>query len=269
MGGRLALHVRASGSRGNAAIIEDTATGAGVLVDCGICKRDFFARCADVGFDPTRITDVLITHEHTDHTKGLGVVLRGLAKAGCAPRVHAIAAVRDASAELRAIADSHDVADMRAGEPFALGEVEVYPFATSHDAAASCGFRFEARADAVGYLTDSGVLTGEAREALARVRILALESNHDARMLADGPYPWPVKQRIASDAGHLSNDQAARALVALLSDDLEQVVAMHVSETNNTYRAPVDALASVVAREGHSAQVACAFQSRAVSLANR
>ena len=88
---RLAVHVLASGSRGNAAVVEDAATGAGVLVDCGICKRDFFARCEEAGFDPARLAAVLVTHEHTDHTKGLGVVMRGLAKLGVEPTVYAAA----------------------------------------------------------------------------------------------------------------------------------------------------------------------------------
>ena len=272
MGGRLVLHVLASGSRGNAAVLEDTVTGAGVLVDCGICKRDFFARCVDAGFDPARLTDVLVTHEHTDHTKGLGVVMRGLAKAGCAPRIHAPSAVRAASAELRALEDSCEIVDMPVGEPFSIDGVGVYPFRTSHDAAASCGFRFEAapagdgRADAVGYLTDSGVLTGEAREALVGVRVLAIESNHDAKMLREGPYPWSVKQRIASDVGHLSNDQALEALGALLSDRLEAVVAMHLSEHNNLPSLAIRALEAAVAREGANAHVIAAAQGYGVTV---
>ena len=100
MNQRLALHVLASGSRGNAAVVEDTATGKGVLVDCGICKRDFFARCDEAGFDPANLEAVLITHDHTDHTKGLGVVLRGLAKLGIEPSVFADDAVRATSKEI-------------------------------------------------------------------------------------------------------------------------------------------------------------------------
>ena len=75
----LRLHILASGSGGNAAIVENAATGEGVLIDCGICKRDFFARAEEAGFDLGRLRAVVITHDHGDHTKGLGVVLRGLA----------------------------------------------------------------------------------------------------------------------------------------------------------------------------------------------
>ncbi|MFR3273052.1 MAG: MBL fold metallo-hydrolase [Slackia sp.] len=85
----LKLHILASGSRGNATIVENDQTGRGVLIDCGICKRDFLARCDEARFNPANIDAVLITHDHGDHTKGLGVVMRGLAKMGRQPLVYA------------------------------------------------------------------------------------------------------------------------------------------------------------------------------------
>ena len=158
------------------------------------------------------------------------------------------------------------------------------PFATSHDAAASFGFRFdepvprvgedgapEVAADALGFVTDTGFMTDEASRALAGVRLLALESNHDDRMLREGPYPYPVKQRIASDRGHLSNEQAARALVDLVHEGLEAVVAMHVSQENNTYRLPRETLERALAEAAPAlapqVRVAVAFQDRPVTVA--
>ena len=256
MNHRLALHVLASGSRGNAAIIEDTVTGAGVLVDCGICKRDFFARCGEAGFDPANLAAILVTHDHTDHTKGLGVVLRGLAKLGIEPALYVDDAVRAASKEVGALEGTCDLRPFAAGDALSLAGMQVHAFRTSHDAAASCGFRLEGAGDAVG----------EADEALRGVRLLALESNHDVQMLKDGPYPYPVKRRVGSDFGHLSNEQAADELEALLSDALEQVVAMHISQNNNTYRLPGDALSAVVARANHPATVQVAYQTMLVSV---
>ncbi|MFR1640442.1 MAG: MBL fold metallo-hydrolase [Eggerthellaceae bacterium] len=260
------LHVLASGSRGNAALVEDAATGASVLVDCGVCKRDFFARCDEAGVDPAKLAAVLVTHDHADHTKGLGVVLRGLAKEGVEPAVYVDGAVRAASKDVRAVEGACDLRALPIGGMLSLAGMAVHVFATSHDAASSCGFRFEGGGDAVGFMTDTGIVTAAAHEALSDVRILALESNHDVRMLQDGPYPYPVKRRVGSDVGHLSNEQAADELDALLSNRLEHVVAMHISQNNNTYRLPADALGAVVERAGHGAQVQAAFQSMLVSV---
>ena len=281
----LKLHVLASGSRGNAAVVVNGRTGEGVLVDCGICKRAFFDAAEAVGFDVAGLRAVVVTHDHGDHVKGLGVVLRGLAKAGVRPAVYAHAAVHAASAPLReAIASVHaPYHAFETGDELDLAGLAVRPFLTSHDAAASFGFRFEEAAapdgtgsgapdyDALGFMTDTGTVTDEAWAALEGVRLLALESNHDRRMLATGPYPYPVKQRIASDRGHLSNDQAAIALARLAHAGLQQVVAMHVSQENNTYRLPRETLEAALAEAApdlaETVRVSVAFQERPITIA--
>jgi phosphoribosyl 1,2-cyclic phosphodiesterase len=286
----LKLHVLASGSKGNASIVENTETGHGVLIDCGISKKAFFTRCDEAGFDPTMIDAVLITHEHIDHTKGLGVTLRGLAKLDCHPTVYvnrdsraASTTIMDAIASVAAPTQTFQAESgiggtsgggshaVRAPEGVATelsaAGIDIYPFATSHDAAASFGFRFEATGadgvrDALGFMTDTGVVTQDAASHLVGCRILALEGNHDQHMLETGPYPYNVKQRIASEFGHLSNDQGGSELDALLHNGLQQVVAMHISENNNTYDLPRDVFAEVLRREGHPASVACGYQHR-------
>ena len=276
----LKLHVLASGSKGNAAIVENAETGEGVLIDCGICKRDFLIRCDEAGFDPMRIQAVLITHEHGDHTKGLGVVLRGLEKLGCAPLVYANNACVANSSELRKLAETRDILPLGTApagserSAIAAAGLRIFPFATSHDAAASFGFRVDAPdGDALGYLTDSGVVTGAAHAALHDVRILALESNHDPKMLAAGPYPYVVKQRIASDAGHLSNGQAAAELAALVSAsrtagqrEPQTVVAMHISQNNNEYSLAKRTLEAALAEANCAADVLCGYQARLTSV---
>lgn len=301
----LALHVLASGSSGNAAVIENTATGAGVLIDCGICKRDFLARCDEAGFDPGRIQAMFVTHEHGDHVKGLGVVLRGLAKIGNVPPVFAAGACTANSSALAKVAEAFDVRELTAACAPAGGQgmanaaldgaahaapaeqdsaphtanpgaveaagMRIIPFATSHDAAASFGFRIEdaADGDAVGYLTDSGIVTAQAHAALRDVRILALESNHDPKMLAAGPYPYVIKQRIASNSGHLSNDQAAAELGMLVAESRtaglrlpQTVVAMHVSQNNNDYSLARRSLEAALGDAGCYAETLCGYQAR-------
>lgn len=281
----LALHVLASGSSGNAAVVENVATGAGVLVDCGICKRDFLSRCDQAGFNPARIEAVFVTHEHGDHVKGLGVVLRGLAKLGCQPPIYAARGCVASSDALAKVAEAFEVRELAAAvdagttaganaSAIEAAGVRVIPFATSHDAAASFGFRIEdvADGDAIGYLTDSGVVTPAAHAALVDVRILALESNHDPKMLAAGPYPYVVKQRIASDAGHLSNGQAATELAALVAEcrtaglrEPQTVVAMHISQNNNEYSLAKRTLEATLAEAGCGAEVLCGYQARLTS----
>ena len=316
----LALHVLASGSSGNAAVIENAATGAGVLIDCGICKRDFLNRCDEAGFDPGRIQAMFVTHEHSDHVKGLGVVLRGLAKIGNVPPVFAAGACTANSSALAKVAETFDVRELttacaQAGSqgmanaaiedatrraaiaptgqvptphttvapaghdaPRTAGPgvieaagMRVIPFATSHDAAASFGFRIEdaADGDAVGYLTDSGIVTAQAHAALRDVRILALESDHDPKMLAAGPYPYVIKQRIASNSGHLSNGQAAAELGTLVAESRaaglrlpQTVVAMHVSQNNNDYSLARRTLEAALGDAGCYAETLCGYQAR-------
>lgn len=267
----LRLHILASGSGGNAAIVENAVTGEGVLVDCGICKRDFFARAEEAGFNLEKLRAVVITHDHGDHTKGLGVVLRGLAKAGAHPAVCASEAVFAASAPLRdAVASvGAEFEPFDGGDRLDLAGLAVRPFRTSHDAADSYGFRFDEAGggrDSLGYMTDTGVVTDAAWEALSGVHLLALESNHDARMLQMGPYPYVIKQRIASARGHLSNDQAREALDNLAHENLRAVAAMHVSQENNTYRLPRDTFEAVIAERGLPTTVSVAFQNRLVTI---
>ncbi len=263
----LRMHVFASGSKGNATVIEDTDTGRSLLVDCGICKRDFFARCEEVGINPLSIESILITHEHTDHTKGLGVVLRGLAKLGHHPDIYVSDAIKNASVALSDVEKLCDIKKLGGLDQLNVAGVEVLAFPTSHDSSESYGFRFSrSPSDVIGYVTDTGIMTALAFEALQDCRILALESNHDKRMLETGPYPYIIKQRVASDKGHLSNAQAADVLENLLCNNLEQVIAMHISENNNTYKLPVDSLKAVIAKNSHLAKVRAAYQLRCVSV---
>ena len=266
MNPQLRLHVLASGSKGNCSVVENVATGACVVVDCGISKRAFMDGCAACGVDVARIEAILVTHEHSDHTKGLGVMTRGLARAGVSPALYASTAVHEASRDIRAIEDAVDLRHFACGDDLALAGMSVHAFPTLHDAAESFGFRFDCAGDSIGFMTDTGIVTGEAHETLVGCRVLALESNHDLRMLENGPYPRYLKDRIASERGHLSNDQSAELLVQLLDNQVECVIGVHVSENNNTYRLPHDVFQETLARHDHPARALVGYQNRLVSV---
>ena len=215
------LHVLASGSKGNAAVVEGP--GGLVLVDCGISRRALLARAGELGLDMGRVCGVILTHEHSDHVGGLTVFCIRF------------------DGPLFATA-------------FELAGMRVRTFPTSHDVAEPIGLRFETADDALGYCTDTGELGPEALDALAGARILALESNHDERMLAGGPYPAHLKARVAGVRGHLSNAQAAAALRELVGPDTETVVAMHLSQENNRPSVTVRELAAAVGAEPASGE---------------
>ena len=261
---KLEFIVLASGSSGNAAIVRNADAGRALLVDCGICKRDFLGRCSEVGFDPTEIEAVLVTHAHTDHTSGLGVVLRGLAKMGCRPPLYMHARGLAQSKQVGALEGFAELRELSHGAPFEAAGITVVPFPTCHDAAGSTCFRFEVPGDAVGYMTDTGIVTPEAHEALGGVRVLAIESNHDVDMLVEGPYPYPLKERILGPGGHLSNEQCREEVTLLAHPGLEHVVAMHVSEHNNTFGLPARVLEGALGELGSSASVHVARPDRPI-----
>lgn len=262
---QLRIHVLASGSKGNASLVENIATGEGILIDCGICKRDVLSRSAEAGFDLGKLKAVLITHEHSDHTKGLKVLYRELAKRDLQVPLFANQATYAISKPIQEAAELTNVLALNTEVQLSLAGMQVFPFATMHDAASSFGFRIWKDNDALGFMTDTGVVTGAAHEALKDCRILALEANHDPAMLKNGPYPRALQERVASDFGHLSNGQTSDELRTLLHPGLEEVIAMHISENNNTYRLSVESLRRAVQQEGHSATVVCAYQQRLVS----
>ena len=244
------LHVLASGSKGNASVVEGP-TGS-VLIDDGLSRRELLRRADELSVDMDRICCVVVTHEHADHVSGLTVFCnkyegRLVATAGTAGGRKYLAQL---PFELVGDADEFEAGGMR-----------VRTFPTSHDVADPLGLRFDCgagdEADSLGFCTDTGMLGDRALELLSGVRVLALESNHDARMLATGPYPGFLKQRVAGDHGHLSNDQAADALRELNPQNLRTLLLAHLSSQCNADYLAVEAMARAL-RDLHRADITLA-----------
>lgn len=239
------VYVLASGSKGNAAVIEGPSGS--VLLDCGLSRKRLHERADEVGCDLSGVEAVLLTHEHGDHTGGLSVICNHFD--GPVYTTAGTASGRKHLLSLPFTLVDHDATLEVAG-------MRVQAFPTSHDVNDPMCFRFEVRdeasdelLDAVGWVSDTGYLTDEAMYALYGCRILGIEANHDARMLATGPYPAYLKRRVASDTGHLSNEQAAQALPTLVTHDTETIIALHLSQENNRPSLAVRTLAEAVGAE--------------------
>lgn len=214
-----------SGSRGNATLVE--LGGKRLLVDAGLSAKELACRLEAAGADPAKIDGVLLSHEHVDHTRGVDRFSR---KHG----VPVFCSVDTLEAMDRSpvhFASWHPLAQ---GECLDLGTVTVEPFPVPHDAVRPVGFVLRAEGLQVGIATDLGHVTAEVVERLRGCDVLMIESNHDDRMLMEGPYPWHLKRRVSGMYGHLSNREAAAVLLDTVRAGCRAVVLAHLSEKNNT-----------------------------------
>jgi phosphoribosyl 1,2-cyclic phosphodiesterase len=216
------VSVLGSGSEGNATVVE--AEGVAVLIDAGFSGRDLEQRLDRIGVGADRLAAVLITHDHGDHTRGMGVVARRF-------DVPLYLTRRTARACRKLLDGSEDVREYASAARFRIGPFEVEPFLTVHDAVDPVAITVKHLASGcrMGIATDLGRPTATVRAALAGCHMLVLEANHDDALLWSGPYPWSVKQRIASSHGHLSNRASAGLARELLHAELVAVVLGHLS----------------------------------------
>lgn len=227
----MSVSVLASGSRGNAAVVESSK--ARILVDAGISCRETFKRLKLAGLDPRTISAVVITHEHSDHVYGLATLSKKLDvpvfMTGATHQAWA-RSLRDDAGELPKIAKLEVFC---AGRSFQVADVSVTPFTIPHDAADPVGFTFRAEGAKIAIATDLGYMPASVCDHLRRCDVLIIESNHDVEMLRVGPYPWSVKQRVMSRVGHLSNDSLAQFFAEEYDGGASHIVLAHLSEHNN------------------------------------
>lgn len=213
----------ASGSKGNSLFV-----GYGnhaMLVDAGLSGVEIQRRLAARKIDPEQLTAIIITHEHSDHVRGAGILSRRF-------DIPVYISEKTFSA-CSGLGKIENLCFFECGTAFSIDSVQVTPFSISHDACDPVGITLECGDQKIGVATDLGIATNLVKQHLKGSNLLYLESNHDLEMLHKGPYPWHLKQRIKSRTGHLSNIDTRNLVAELKTERLKHVILAHLSEENN------------------------------------
>lgn len=222
----LRVSVLASSSSGNVTYLETPQHK--VLVDAGLSGKKIAALMASIGRDLNDVDAVFVTHEHTDHIHGVGVLAR---------RYHLDVYANEGtwqamSPKIGKIApEQKHIFEM--GKTLSLGDLDIESFGVSHDAAEPQFYQFHHDDHAFAILTDTGYVSDRVASTIADADGYLMECNHDLMMLRDGPYPWSLKKRILGDQGHLSNDDGALALMSVLGHRTKKIYLGHLSQENN------------------------------------
>ena len=211
-----------SGSKGNATVVHHQDTL--ILIDCGFSVKETERRLDLYGLHAGDLSAILVTHEHSDHIRGV----LPLAKKYQLPVLMTAGtrkSLKDSIGIELEVIESHRI--------FQIGSIEVNPVSVAHDAREPVQFVFRAEGLTLGVLTDLGSVTPHVLDSYHRCDGLLMEFNHDMDMLANGPYPPSLKQRVSGDWGHLSNQQALRLLQNIQVEQLQRLVIGHISEKNN------------------------------------
>ena len=250
----LSVATLASGSSGNCAVVSDGRVH--ILLDAGISARRILRGLEELGIQGDQLAGILLTHEHSDHISGLSTLCRQLnmelyATAGTA---------RQICYRVAGLEDRFRVFDP--GEAFALGDLVVGSFATSHDCACPVGYTITDGRRRLALCTDTGKVTAQAARAIQGVDLLIGEFNYDLDMLRAGPYPASLKERILGDQGHLSSEMGGRLAAWAVDKGTRRVVLAHLSKENNSpdtaRRAAHQALEAIGARIGRDVSVSVA-----------
>lgn len=214
-----------SGSSGNSSVVTSGKTM--LLTDCGMSGKKLEELLSEIDYSCTDISAVLVTHEHIDHTKGVGVISRRYNIP-----IYATAGTLS-GADIGNIPD-RNIHIINPNTEFEIGGISVRAFSISHDANEPVGYSFFADGKKMTVATDTGVITDELEKNILGSDEIILEANHDVDMLMYGSYPYQLKQRILGDFGHLSNEAAADVCKKLLTSGTKKIMLGHLSNENNT-----------------------------------
>src|SRR5690625_1364416 len=239
----LQISVLASGSSGNAIYVESAKTK--LLIDCGLTGKKTAELLSQIDRDPYDLDAILVSHEHSDHIKGVGIMSRKYDL-----DIYANEKTWQAmNNKIGKVKTKHKYL-FNVEEQKTIGDIDILSFGISHDAVDPMFYAFEKNKKQFVILTDTGYVSDRMRDGLKNADAYLIESNHDTSLLRMGKYPWPLKQRILSDKGHLSNEEGALALVDLIGDKTKRIYLGHLSKENNMKEIARDTVEEVLLRKG-------------------
>ncbi len=216
----------ASGSSGNCFYIENEIKNQAVLIDCGISCLQIEERLGCLKRSPKTIKAIFVTHEHTDHIKGIDVFARKFNVP--------IFATRKMIQQSFLCSDKELLNTIKNNETMKIIGLEVSAFSKSHKALDPVSYGLQKDNKKLSIMTDVGYACENITENVSNSDFLCLESNYDEKMLEGGRYPWPTKQWIKSNEGHLSNEQSASCVLEHANKRLKNLMLCHISQNNNT-----------------------------------
>lgn len=215
-----------SGSSGNSIYVGTETSG--ILVDCGVSGKEILGNLKNIGVCTSTIKGILVTHEHTDHTKGIGIISRKL-NIPIYANTKTWAGIGDTIGAIK----SENIKHFDTSKDFNIDDIDIRAFNIPHDAAEPVGYAFSMGSKRVCIATDLGYFSPEVKENIKQSDLILLEANHDIEMVKVSQYPYFLKRRILSDVGHLSNEAAGRAVLELMSTGVNRVLLGHLSKENN------------------------------------
>lgn len=215
-----------SGSSGNCHYIEYKNTS--ILVDAGLSGKRITTGLDDIGVDIEKISGIFITHEHSDHIKGAGIISRKY-NIPIFANIKTWCAMKDKLGNI----ENNNMKVFENEKSYSMGDVVIRPFSISHDASDAVGYNFYVGNEKMSIATDIGVVTNNIRRHLYKSKLVILESNYDENMLMMGSYPYSLKKRVISDEGHLSNEDASKFCVELINQGTQRILLGHLSRENN------------------------------------
>lgn len=233
----------ASGSSGNCQYIESDKER--ILVDAGLSGKKIQQGLESIGVDSKSINGILVTHEHIDHIKGVGILSRRF-NIPIYANNNTWEVMKESLGKLK----EENIKIIKNNDTFEIGDIGINTFSTSHDAVDSMGYTLNHKSKKISIVTDTGMITDEIKYKIKDSDLLMLESNHDVEMLKVGSYPYYLKKRVLSNHGHLSNEDAGNLLAEIFQDKFKRVFLGHLSRENNFPELAYQTVVNIITEKG-------------------